>query len=80
MEIYIFEGLAIGDTDTYIINMKSKHPDAMIRKVDITNKDQMKDHEDVISILREKGLDALPIVKVDGKITEFQRNTNNKVK
>ncbi|MBS3054271.1 MAG: hypothetical protein J4431_01930 [Candidatus Aenigmarchaeota archaeon] len=71
MLVEIFEARASEETDSYIIRTKAENPGAVIRKISIFNAEAMKKHPDVVAALREKGADALPIVKIDGLIASF---------
>ena len=75
MNIIIFENVfSREELDDYIIKMKQEHPDFDITKIIITDKEKMQEHQDVITLLRRDGLDILPIVKIDGKITKIEKD------
>ena len=78
MKIEIFEiknGNVISemdtDVETHIVNLYNKYKDKIqIIKVNVLDKDAMKKHRDIAKHIDKSGLDALPLIKVDGKIME----------
>ncbi len=78
MRIEIFEMQGIGemttDLDVLIINLHKKYADKLeIRKINIVDKELMKKHKDVVTILRDKGLESLPLIKKDGKLIAAEK-------
>jgi disulfide oxidoreductase YuzD len=74
MMIEIFEAQGYGlptDIDVLLLNLKKKYAqDLGVRKIDISQKDEIKKHKDVIEALKNEGMDILPVIKLDGKIVE----------
>ena len=75
MMIEIFEVKGFGnelptDLDALIININKKMPEVRIKKLDVLNKDMMKNHKDVVKLLKENSLDILPLLKVNGKLVK----------
>ncbi len=57
------------DLDALIINLHRKYSDElMIQKVDVLDKTSMKRHKDVVKLIKDKGLDTLPLIKLDNKL------------
>ena len=77
MNIEIFEVKGFGselptNIDALIINLNKKHPEVRIKKLDVLNKDMMKQHKDIVKLLKENDLDILPLLKVNGKLIKPQ--------
>lgn len=72
MRIEIFEapGYQLDtDIDALLLNLARKYEgEIMIRKASIMDKDSVKKHKDVVKKLKKDGMDALPVVKIDGKV------------
>ena len=77
MQIEIFEADGYGlstDTDVLLINLKKKYAsDLLVKKINISDKEQVRKHKDVVKELSEKGLDILPVIKLDGKIVNEEK-------
>ena len=78
MRIEVFEMQGINematDLDALIINLHKKYNKTIdIRKINVVDKNAMKDHKDVIGMLRDKGLDVLPLIKKDGKLVTEEK-------
>jgi len=58
--------------DVLILDLYKRRPDIKIKKIDVLNKDLMKDHKDIIKIISKEGLDVLPLIKFNGKIIKEQ--------
>jgi hypothetical protein len=41
-----------------------------IKKIDVVDKTAMKKHKDIVGILKNNGIESLPIIKVDGRIVK----------
>ena len=80
MLIEIFEAGGYGldtDMDVLLLNLKRKHEgEVAIKKINIMNNEEVKKHKDVVQKLASDGLDALPIVKLDGKIVDSGKLEN----
>ncbi len=75
-EMIIFETIGYStptDIEALILNMHNRGVPVIISKVDVLNAGAMKDHKDVIELLKKDGLDVLPLVKINGKITNPQK-------
>lgn len=72
MIIEIFEagGFSLStDTNALLINMYNKKgADFSITKIDVTDAAAMKNHKDVVKILKKEGIDALPLLKLNGRL------------
>lgn len=78
MLIEIFEvkggGEISTDLDVLILDAHRRQGGAVrIRKVDVFNKEQIKPHRDIIDIIKKSGIEALPVIKADGKIVTEQK-------
>jgi len=78
MIIEIFETRGFGselstDLDALIINLNKKHSDIMVKKLDVLNKDMMKSHKDIVKMLKERSLDILPLIKINGKLVDKEK-------
>jgi len=78
LEIFEADGYTLPtDIDVLLINMKKKHAEDLgVRKIRISDKQEIRKHKDVVQVLAQQGLDALPVVKVDGKIVENEKLEN----
>ncbi len=78
LEIFEAEGYTLPtDIDVLLINMKKKHAEDLgIKKIKISDKQEIKKHKDVVQVLAQQGLDALPVIKMDGKIVEHENLEN----
>ncbi|HLD84104.1 MAG TPA: hypothetical protein VI979_04600 [archaeon] len=68
MLVEIFEAHPSAETDAYVMRLKKENPGCTIRKINVLDRDAMKKHPDVVAVLREKGIEALPLVKTDGRM------------
>lgn len=75
LEIFEIKGYEIStDLDVLIMDIYKKNKDRVaIKKIDVTNKDMMKKHKDVVDLLKNDGIDILPVIKMDGKITNAEK-------
>ncbi len=86
MRIEIFEIKGSGeistDIDALILNLYRKYRDKIsVSKINILDEKSMKKHNDVIEIIKKHDIDVLPIIKLDGKITDqskLERMLRNK--
>lgn len=73
--IEIFELKGRTDTeklDFMIVDIYRKYRGLMsIKKINVLDKEKMKEHDDVVEIIKRKGIDALPIIKIDGKFSSL---------
>jgi hypothetical protein len=81
MIIEIFETRGFGselstDLDALIINLNKKHSDIMVKKLDVLNKEMMKSHKDIVKMLKERSLDILPLIKINGKLVDTAKAEN----
>ncbi|MCX6818680.1 MAG: hypothetical protein NT129_01635 [Candidatus Aenigmarchaeota archaeon] len=81
MIIEIFETRGFGielstDLDALIINLNKKHSDVMVKKLDVLNKEMMKSHKDIVKMLKERSLDILPLIKINGKLVDTEKAEN----
>ena len=75
-EMIIFETRGYStptDIEALILNMHNRGVPIIISKVDVLNAAAMKEHKDVIELLKKDGLDVLPLVKINGKIANSQK-------
>ena len=75
-EMVIFETRGYNaptDLEVIILNMHNRGMPIAFSKVDVLNAAAMKNHKDVIELLKKDGLDVLPLVKMNGKITTSQK-------
>ena len=72
LEIFEAEGYSLPtDLDVLLINLKKKYASGLgIRKINIVQKDEIRKHKDVVEALKKKGLDVLPVIKLDGKLVD----------
>ncbi len=72
IEIFEADGYSLPtDIDMLLINLKRKYTEELgLRKIPIEKKEEISKHKDVVQVLAHDGLDALPIVKLDGKIIQ----------
>jgi len=61
------------DFETLILNMHRRGLPVPIKKVDVLNAAEMKVHKDVVELLKKQGLDVLPVVKINNKLTSTQK-------
>ena len=75
LEIFEAEGYTLPtDIDVLLINLKKKYASELgVKKVHISNKEEIKKHKDVVQTLAQNGLDVLPLIKLDGKIVDQQK-------
>ena len=75
-EMIIFETRGYStptDIEALILNMHNRRMPIVVSKVDVLNAAAMKSHKDVIELLKKDGLDILPLVKINNKITNPQK-------
>ena len=75
-EMIIFETRGYSaptDLEALILNMHKKGAPVLIKKIDVLNAAEMKNHKDIVDLLKKDGLDALPVVKMNGKIITPQK-------
>jgi hypothetical protein len=79
LEIFEIKGYEIStDLDVLILDIYTKNKGRVaIKKIDVTNKDMMKKHKDVVELLKNDGIDILPVIKMDGKITNDEKLMGN---
>lgn len=79
LEIFEIKGYEIStDLDVLILDIYNKNKDRVsIKKIDVTNNDMMKKHKDVVALLKNDGIDILPVIKIDGKITNSEKLMGN---
>jgi disulfide oxidoreductase YuzD len=75
LEVFEADGYTLPtDIDVLIINLKRKFAEEFsVRKIMISQKDEVRKHKDVVQLLSKQGLDVLPVVKVDGKIVPAEK-------
>jgi len=76
MQIEIFEikGFELDtDLDVLILDAHKKNSSIKIKKIDVLDKGTMKKHKDIVDILKNDGLESLPIIKADGKIVSTEK-------
>ncbi|MBI4170397.1 MAG: arsenic metallochaperone ArsD family protein [Candidatus Aenigmarchaeota archaeon] len=75
LEIFEADGYTLPtDIDVLLINLKKKYAaDLGIKKINITNKEEIRKHKDIVHLLAQQGLDALPLIKLDGKIVDHAK-------
>ena len=75
LEIFEAEGYTLPtDIDVLLINLKKKYSSELgFRKISIANKEEIRKHKDVVQMLAQQGLDALPLIKLDGKVVDQQK-------
>ena len=61
------------DIEALISNMHNRGVPIVVSKVDVLNAAVMKEHKDIIELLKKNSLDVLPLVKINGKITNPQK-------
>jgi len=79
LEIQIFEvkGTNLNselstDLDILILNLHKRYPAINFKKINVLDKESMKKHKDILRILNKRGLEALPLIKFNGKILSEQ--------
>lgn len=73
IEIFEARGFTEPDTslDTLVINLSRKYEGQVaIQKIDVLQKDLMKKHKDVVKLIKDKGLNVLPLIKMDKQLVE----------
>jgi hypothetical protein len=77
VDIFEIKGYEINtELDVIILDAHKKNKNLEIRKIDVLDKTVMKKHKDIVDILKKNGIESLPIVKVDGKVTGLERFEN----
>ncbi|MBI2970911.1 MAG: hypothetical protein HYY37_00665 [Candidatus Aenigmarchaeota archaeon] len=75
MRIEIFEMPGIGRTaafDATVMRIRSAFPRAVIRSIDMRNKEAMRSHADVVDALKTRGVEVFPLFKTDGRLLSLQ--------
>ena len=73
IEIFEARGFTEPSTslDTLVINLSRKYEGQVaIQKIDVLQKDAMKKHKDVVKLIKDKGLNVLPLIKLDKQLVE----------
>lgn len=75
LEIFEADGYTLPtDIDVLLINLKKKYAAGLgVKKINITNKEEIRKHKDIVQLLAQQGLDALPLIKLDGKIVDHTK-------
>jgi hypothetical protein len=74
IEIFEIKGYEIDtELDMLILDVHKKNDGIQMKKIDVLDKNAIKKHKDIIDILKKGGLESLPIIKVDGKITTKEK-------
>lgn len=74
IEVFETRGFSLStDTNAFLVNMHSRKEGIRIVKVDVLDAKQMSKHKDVVECLKKDGLDALPLVKIDGRLLDEER-------
>ncbi len=76
IEIFEIKGSSEISTelDVLILDLYKRYSGSiLLKKIDVFNKDQIKPHKDIIDIIKKDGIDALPLIKADGKVVSEKK-------